>query len=130
MSIFQPLLAQDLIPTDVIPGAWRLMGLTLKELLLLLGALALVTLLVVLWAVYLRKRPREHSHRHHHHRHHSHDDIESVSTSVNGDPDSTGEKRYRRKRRRRREHRPRNPTLAETGGLPPLRTERPSDPLP
>lgn len=28
-------------------------------------------------------------------------------------------------RRRRREHRPRNPTLAETGGLPPPRPEPP-----
>jgi len=28
-------------------------------------------------------------------------------------------------RRRRREHRPRNPTLAETGGLPPPRQEPP-----
>jgi hypothetical protein len=30
--------------------------------------------------------------------------------------------RRRRKRRPRREHRPRNPTLSETGGLPPKRT--------
>ncbi|MCX8107768.1 MAG: hypothetical protein N3G20_03080, partial [Verrucomicrobiae bacterium] len=29
--------------------------------------------------------------------------------------------RRHRRRRRRREHRPRNPTLAETGGLPPPR---------
>ncbi len=37
------------------------------------------------------------------------------------------EDKRERKRRRRREHRPRNPTLAETGGLPPIRTERPPD---
>ena len=30
-----------------------------------------------------------------------------------------------RHRRRRREHRPRNPTLAETGGLPPIRADKP-----
>ena len=30
-----------------------------------------------------------------------------------------------RHRRRRREHRSRNPTLAETGGLPPIRGEKP-----
>jgi hypothetical protein len=29
----------------------------------------------------------------------------------------------RKHRRRRRAHRPRNPTLAETGGLPPIKTE-------
>jgi hypothetical protein len=33
----------------------------------------------------------------------------------------------RRRRRRRREHRPRNPTLAETGGLPPVRNQPPRD---
>jgi hypothetical protein len=38
------------------------------------------------------------------------------------------ERRRRRRRRRRREHRPRNPTLAETGGLPPIRTEAPPGP--
>lgn len=32
---------------------------------------------------------------------------------------------HRRKRRPRRNHRPRNPTLAETGGLPPERTGPP-----
>ena len=36
---------------------------------------------------------------------------------------STQASHRRRKRRRRREHRPRNPTLAETGGLPPVRPE-------
>jgi hypothetical protein len=128
MSAFQPFFAQDILPTDVIPGAWRWMGLTFKELLLLLGAVGFVTLLVVLWAVYLRKRPRQHQHHHHHH--HSHSSPAALSSSENGEPDPGEEKRYRRKRRRRREHRPRNPTLAETGGLPPLRAERPSDPLP
>ncbi|MBI3852132.1 MAG: hypothetical protein HY298_17885 [Verrucomicrobia bacterium] len=31
--------------------------------------------------------------------------------------------RHRRRHRHRKEHRPRNPTLAETGGLPPIRPE-------
>jgi FtsZ-interacting cell division protein ZipA len=135
MSILHPFLAQDIIPTDVLPGgSWRWMGLTLKELVMVLGAVAGVTLLVVLWAVYLRKRPHRHSHRHHRHR--NHQDLSSSrdeSSPAEAEPDSednNGDRRYRRKRRRRREHRPRNPTLAETGGLPPLRSERPSDPLP
>lgn len=34
----------------------------------------------------------------------------------------------KRKRRKRRRHRPRNPTLAETGGLPPRRDDAPSAP--
>jgi len=133
MTILRPFLAQNLLPTEVLPGSWHWMGLTLKELLTMLGAVALVTLLLILWAVYIRKAPRRHSHRHHHHHDEQHDSEDlNNSSSLPEDPDSEGlgEKRYRRKRRRRREHRARNPTLAETGGLPPLRSERPPDPLP
>jgi type VI protein secretion system component VasK len=130
MSFLQPFFAQDILPTDVIPGAWRWMGLTVKELLLLLGAVGAVTLLVVLWAIYLRKRPRQHSHRHHHHHPQTQSATKPARSVENGESDPAEGKTYRRKRRRRREHRPRNPTLAETGGLPPLRTERPNDPIP
>ena len=123
------LFAQTLLPSDVMPsGRW--MGLTARELLILFGALALVTLLLVLWAIYFRKTSRHHSH------HHRHDDTESpetmspVSEAVLSGSGASGDRRYRRKRRRRRDHRPRNPTLAETGGLPPVRSEQPPDPLP
>ena len=129
MSILQPFFAQDVLSTDVIPGASRWMGLTIKEVLVLLGAVGVVTLVVLLWAVYLRKRPSDRSHRHRH-QHHHHSAPSDTRSSNNDDSFESGERRYRRKRRRRREHRPRNPTLAETGGLPPMRTERPSDPLP
>ena len=126
MKIFQPLFAQTSLPTDVLPGSWHWMGLTMREMLTLFGAVGVVTLLVVIWAAYIRKRPKSHSHRYHY----PSDEQETSSSSSGGDPQENGEKRYRRKRRRRREHRPRNPTLAETGGLPPLRSEHPSDPLP
>jgi len=128
MNIFTPLLAQSLIPNDVIPGGWHWMGLTLKELLILLGAVALVTSMLLVWAVYFRKRPRAHSHHHHHH--HSHNQTNSSDSTNQSNGEEGGQRRYRRKRRRRRDHRPRNPTLAETGGLPPLRSEHPQDPLP
>jgi hypothetical protein len=128
MKLLQPIFAQSVLPTEMIPGAWRWMGLSLKELLLLLGAFAAVSLCLFIWAVYFRKRPGQHSHRHHHH--HSRSQPEPVTTSESSDSEPDGERRYRKKRRRRREHRPRNPTLAETGGLPPLRAERPADPLP
>ena len=36
----------------------------------------------------------------------------------------------RKWKKRRREHRPRNPTLAETGGLPPPREHPPVGPIP
>jgi hypothetical protein len=52
--------------------------------------------------------------------------VESAAEKAEeGDGDS--ERQRIRKRRRRRDHRPRNPTLNETGGLPPL---RPDDELP
>ena len=50
--------------------------------------------------------------------------------SEGGEQDEAGsdsERRRVRKRRRKRDHRPRNPTLNQTGGLPPL---RPDDELP
>jgi hypothetical protein len=43
-----------------------------------------------------------------------------------GDTEDSGRRR-RRKRRRKRDHRPRNPPLSQTGGLPP---PRPDDQLP
>jgi hypothetical protein len=131
MNIFQPFLADDILPTDVVPESWHWMGLSLKEILTVIGAAAAVTLLLVLWAVYVRKGPGRRSHHHHHHHHPEPADPSSLSASQeDAEVEGTAEKRYRRKRRKRREHRPRNPTLAETGGLPPLRSEPPRDPLP
>ena len=47
--------------------------------------------------------------------------------SGSGDGKKSGARHRRRKRRRVREHRPRNPSLDKTGGLPP---PRPDDQLP
>lgn len=44
----------------------------------------------------------------------------SSSSGGGGDEGGSGKRRVRR---RRRDHRPRNPTLAEAGGLPPERTD-------
>ncbi len=85
-----------------------------NDLLLLLGAVVVLTLLFLFWAIFLRERKDDlgnwRTRKHHH---------DSSSDASDG-----SEHRHRR-RRRRREHRPRNPTLAETGGLPPARTEPP-----
>ncbi len=87
----------------------------------ILGAVALLTVALILGALFMRKRREDDlsgwrvHHRHHHHQ---------------SDGTGSGESSTRRRRRRRREHRPRNPTLAETGGLPPLRPEPPSDSAP
>ena len=42
--------------------------------------------------------------------------------------DDSGKQRLRKKRRRREEFANRNPTLGETGGLPPLRPDEPVEP--
>jgi len=100
-------------------GGQRLLDL-LRGRVTLFGALGVVILAAVVWAVFFRSRHRR-SYRHHHH-HDSEHAAEAESAAAGT---------HRRRRwRRRREHRPRNPTLAETGGLPPLRIDRSQDPGP
>ncbi len=89
---------------------------------MIFGAILLVVLGVFAWAMFWRK-PRRRSHSDRHHRHAGGNSRPAVA------PDPADEKSgWRRKRRRRREHRPRNPTLAETGGLPPPRVGPPTNP--
>ena len=102
-------------------------GLVFMNVMLILGTGLVLALILLLWARYhVRNRKRRHL-RHerkaapapsvplnqgpadeepgaegHHHHHHHH---------------------YHRRRRHRRNHRPRNPTLGETGGLPPPKNE-------
>jgi hypothetical protein len=73
-------------------------GSTVSQVLIYFGALSLVALGVFAWAVF----------RTHHRRRHSH--------HYRAKPAS--------KHQRQSKYLPRNPTLAETGGLPPLRTEK------
>jgi FtsZ-interacting cell division protein ZipA len=130
MTITHPFLAQDTLPVDMVSAPWQKMDATTRDILIILGAVALVTLLALFWAVAFRSRKRRHhSHHHHHRHHHSHDHTEESSAPVS-EEETVSEPTSRRKRRRhrRREHRPRNPTLAETGGLPPLRSAPPPEP--
>ncbi len=88
----------------------------------LFAALTLVTVAATVWAVFWRKKRRQHRRYHR-------DSVQSTETSaspasVEGGGAEVNARRHR-KHRRRREHRPRNPTLAETGGLPPARNELP-----
>jgi hypothetical protein len=79
-----------------------------------LGAGLVLLVILLIWAKYLRRR----SHRH------SDPRITYRVIEENGAATETGSRRHRRRhKRRRREHRGRNPTLAETGGLPPPRPE-------
>jgi FtsZ-interacting cell division protein ZipA len=94
---------------------------TTREWIIIFGAITLVTLVVVGWAVFVRKRKDDKEHRHHKHHHHHQQQPPQESESAPGE--EGGSHRRRKWRRRRREHRPRNPTLAETGGLPPIRNQ-------
>jgi len=82
---------------------------------LVLGGIFILTVLLFIWASYIRnpkeKKPRSSS-----------GELgKKVETRFGGD----GKKKIK-VRRRRRTHRPRNPTLAETGGLPPPKPENES----
>jgi hypothetical protein len=75
-------------------------------------AVGIVTLLVLFWAIFIRKRPDETSRRY------SYPSRDAKSSDARK---SFG--KSERRRRRKRKRRSLNPTLAETGGLPPLRSE-------
>lgn len=91
-----------------------------REALMVVLASCVVGLGFLIWAAffYTRRRSRRKRH-HHHHRSTSSGSLAESSQTVERESGS------RRRRRRRRDHRPRNPTLAETGGLPPVREDRP-----
>lgn len=118
--------APDAGPTLI----WRFDDSATIEWLIILGAIGLVTLLALVWAAFFRKRNRRaHSRHHHHHPRHSSESSEAPGASTEADDAVPREKR---RHRRRSHHRPRplNPTLAETGGLPPIRPEEPPETKP
>ena len=97
---------------------WKDFPLSEHEIALVLGAAGVIALLVILWAIFIRKPQPKDSGRY-------------IYPSGRGgqlrgsDSSVPGEKRRRRRRRRRRA----KPTLAEAGGLPPIRSEAfPEDP--
>ena len=120
-----------LADSEVRRTCWRPGGMSnpaTRERLIIFGAIGLVAVLVLVWAVFLRKsaaggtRPP------------------SSRTSIRPSRPKSGGPRWRRRLARAGEtppaapvrppHRPRNPTLAETGGLPPVRPEGPPEPQP
>jgi hypothetical protein len=86
----------------------------LGDVLLVLGVGLGILGVLLLWAKYVRRRSR-------------HGSSHRLGHRLVEDEDAGSGHRHRRHRRRRRDHRPRNPTLAETGGLPP---PKPQDPPP
>ena len=105
---------------DPIPGFGPLTP-AMKERLIIFGAMALVLVVIITWALAFR-RQRQRSARREDRRRRRHSFRRQATKGVAELREYVKEHR----RRRRREHRPRNPTLAETGGLPPVRGDQDS----
>jgi len=101
---------------DGIIVTWKKLQPGTREGLMVLATMVLLISVLLIWAVFLRKRRRR---QHYHYPHQA-----NGSSQVAGDPEG-GSSKHRKRRRRHRDHRPRNPTLAETGGLPPIRPDGP-----
>jgi hypothetical protein len=95
----------------------KLFGLSLQDILLILGVVAIICLALFI-VVYVRRRGgREH--------------LSRTGRAVGRNDhysESRSEERVRVRKRRRRhpDNLPRNPTLGETGGLPPARPDEPA----
>ncbi len=104
---------------DDVLDQWRSLNASTRDALIVFGAFALVVICVLLWALFVRKpKRRQHSHRRSHH---------SPAVNRKAEEATVQGSRRRKWRRPRRHHRPINPTLAETGGLPPARQQTPPE---
>ncbi len=112
-------LAQIEIKDGVVSG-WQKDSASRGGLAVVFGAVGLVTVLVIIWAVFIRKRPDDSLGRY---RYRPSRDSTPQGTSNAGESAAEADPRKERRKRRRRKHRQRNPTLAETGGLPPVRVD-------
>jgi hypothetical protein len=98
--------------TDAQPT--QLFGMNLRDVLLLIGAVFILATVLFLWA-YATRRSRRAVAAH----------PRAVYRAEPMEEDDDRGRRFRKKRRREEhpDNLPRNPTLSETGGLPPVRDE-------
>ena len=121
MSSIPVLLAYD-VDIEHVVAPWRSINPSTLSGLIVVGAIGLVTLLVLVWAIFFRKRGRRRRlHRHAHQ--HASTPAESPPDRLEDEEISSSRQEPRPRRHSRRRRRPRNPTLAETGGLPPVRPD-------
>ena len=102
----------------------KLFGLSMRDILLLLGLLAIIAIGLYLFAYLTRRRHRRHLSR-------SGQDMWRSERRAQREKEKESGRTRVRIRKKRREHpdfRPRNPTLGETGGLPPVRPDEPTQP--
>jgi len=116
MSIF---FLFSLFDEDDIQGSNQ-MSSAMKERLIVFGAVLVVILIILGWAVFFRRKSR-YATRRADRRYRRHSFAKNAAKGVSEIKKLVTE----RQSRRRRHHRPRNPTLAETGGLPPVRATPP-----
>ena len=98
----------------------KLLGLSLREMLLLLGVIAVIALSLYLFAYLTRRKRRRRISR-------SGPEMWGADRHAQS-ARREGRVRIRKKRREHPDFRPRNPTLGETGGLPPARPDEPAQP--
>jgi hypothetical protein len=114
--------ARDAFP-DSLPAqheTTKLFGLGIRDLMLLVGIAAVVGLVLFLWVYMTRRERRRHLSR-----------TRVITRAERHARRDESDDRRRRLRKRRPDHPdnlPRNPTLGETGGLPPIRPDEPAQP--
>ena len=112
-----------LFGNNPLPG-FEPMGSVMKERLMVVGAVLFVALVALVWAFLFRRKRRRAARREE--RHHRRQSFTKSATRGVAEIKRFVEDQQHRGRRRR--HRPRNPTLAETGGLPPFRDRKDDQP--
>lgn len=101
-------------------GPAKLFGLGVRDLTVLVGIAAVLGLVLFLWAYMTRRDRRRHLSR-----------TGVITRAERPTRRDESDDRRRRLRKRRPDHPdnlPRNPTLGETGGLPPIRPDEPAQP--
>ena len=98
----------------------KLFGLSLREILLLLGVVTIIALSLCVFAYLTRRKRRKRISR-------SGPEMWGADRHTQNER-RAGRVRIRKKRRKHPDFRPRNPTLGETGGLPPVRPDEPAQP--
>ena len=118
MNKFLPFLA-DVDAQELLDAQKQFMGSKLFELAAMFGAVLLAVIIGTTWAVLYSKKRKRRPHRQKHQEQPGY-----VSKTTAKVAESEEEIKVRKKwRYQRRPHRPLNPTLAQTRGLPPLRDE-------
>ena len=108
--------AQEVTPEDLKNARAASQGLQVSDLLLVIAVALLLLTALVCWALFIRKPDQGGKHTY------------KSRPTVQETDDGRIRKRKKHKRPRR-EHRQRNPTLSEAGGLPPIRPNEGPPPI-